>query len=72
MIAGVGSGRPASSESLRIVSTRARNVASDSRPGIQPSQYSTARRADAGVPPQYQNGGGPPTGFGSIVTFSKR
>src|SRR5687768_9925264 len=68
--AAVGVGRPAASDSSRIFSTRARNVASVIRPGIQPSQYSTARRADAGVAPQYQNGGGPPTGLGSIVTSS--
>ena len=66
----VGGGGPRPSDSSRIVSTRARKVASEIRPGIQPSQYSTARRADAGVAPQYQNGTGPPTGFGSIVTSS--
>jgi len=37
------------------------------RPGIHPSQNSAASRADRGVAPQYQNGAGPPTGFGSIA-----
>src|SRR5581483_144421 len=31
-------------------------VAVGMRPGIQPSQYSAARRTDAGVPPPYQIG----------------
>ena len=71
MTATVGIRLPCSSESVRIVSTRLRKVASAMRPGIQPSQYSTARRADAGVFPQYQKGTGPPSGFGSMVTLSK-
>ena len=55
-------------DSSRIVSIRLAMVPSEIRPGIQPSQNSTANRADRGVAPQYQNGTRPPTGFGSIDT----
>jgi hypothetical protein len=41
------------------------------RPGIHPSQNSTASRAERGVAPQYQNGMRPPSGFGSTLTSSK-
>ncbi len=59
----VGIGRPFSATSSRMAPTRFRIVSRVMRPGIQPSQYSAARRADAGVAPPYQNGIGP-AGFG--------
>src|SRR5919206_5328123 len=54
--AGVGISRPASAARLRNASTRLRKVLMVIRPGIQPSQYSTARRTEAGELPQYQIG----------------
>ena len=54
-----------------MVSIRLAMVASEMRPGIHPSQNSTASRAERGVAPQYQNGTRPPTGFGSMVTSLK-
>ena len=54
-----------------MVSTRLASVAIEIRPGIHPSQNSTASRAERGVAPQYQNGTRPPTGLGSIVTSWK-
>jgi hypothetical protein len=71
MTAIVGGLRPLSEAILLILLTRALKVGMEIRPGIHPSQYSTARRAEAGVAPQYQYGGGPPTGLGSIVTSLK-
>src|SRR5919199_3667985 len=54
--AGVGTARPAAAAIWRSFSTRLRNVLMVMRPGIQPSQYSTARRTEAGELPQYQTG----------------
>src|ERR687886_1715150 len=54
--AGVGISRPASAAIWRRRSTRLRKVLMVMRPGIQPSQYSMARRTEAGVLPQYQIG----------------
>src|SRR5690349_556293 len=49
-------GRPASLHCSSRYLTILLNVAVGMRPGIQPSQYSAARRTDAGVPPPYQIG----------------
>src|SRR6266540_7235822 len=54
--AAVGTGLPASAASARKRSTRFWNVLMVIRPGIQPSQYSTARRSEAIELPQYQIG----------------
>src|ERR671931_1044550 len=56
MAAGVGISRPASAAIWRSLATRLRKVLMVIRPGIQPSQYSIARRTEAGVLPQYQIG----------------
>src|ERR1051326_7964543 len=70
--AAVGTGLPASAASLRSRWTRLRKVLKVIRPGIQPSQYSTARRADAGELPQYQIGIlRSADGVGWISTLSK-
>jgi hypothetical protein len=47
----------------RIDSTRFSMVRNVILPGIHPSQYSAALRADAGVAPPYHSGIGP-AGFG--------
>src|SRR5919202_3013058 len=59
MAAGVGISRPTSAAIWRSLATRLRNVLMVMRPGIQPSQYSTARRTEAGELPQYQIGMAP-------------
>src|SRR5580765_8454619 len=54
----------------RVLSISFVKVASVMRAGIQPSQYSTARRQAAGVPPPYQIGIGL-TGVGLSATSVK-
>ena len=65
----VGMGRPLRAVSSRIVAARSAMVSRVVRPGIQPSAYSAASRAERGVAPQYQNGTGRP-GLGSMEMFS--
>ena len=62
-------GRPLAAVISRMVATRSAMVSRVVRPGIQPSQYSAARRAERGVAPQYQNGTGAP-GLGSMEMLS--
>ena len=66
----VGIGRPFAAVSSRMARARSSIVNSVVRPGIHPSAYSAASRADLGVAPQYQNGMDS-AGLGSIVMFSK-
>ena len=61
-------GLPFSATNSVIFATRFSMVFKVIRPGIQPSQYSAARRAEAGVAPPYQNGIGP-AGFGYTDTL---
>ena len=68
-----GRGRPASAAKRSMRSTRSRTSRRGIRPGIQPSQYSTARRAAALLFPPYQMGmasGRPGTGL--MATSWKR
>ena len=51
-------GLPCSAAISRILATRASYVGKVMRPGSQPSQKSTARRAEAGVAPPHQTGTG--------------
>jgi hypothetical protein len=68
---GVGISRPTSADIWRSFATRLRKVLMVMRPGIQPSQYSIARRTEAGELPQYQIGIEPGAdGEGWISTLS--